>query len=177
MTDRISEDMKEDNNKQQADQSVKKFLDRLEQREDDQVAIISLSGRALSRSSNNNLHLATAGGIVAVPIANIKQVIQLNDSDPIAVRLVVSNPQDMKQLLGVKPAKPFSVDGLDTAEAANEGDTVVTDDADRQGYYKDYIGVGTCTYTDTDTITGGQGQPDACDDTVSNNCPPDDLRQ
>jgi hypothetical protein len=96
MTDRISEDVKEDNSKQQADQSVKKLLDRLEQREDDRVAITSLNGRALSRSSNNNLHLATAGGIVAVPIANIRQVIQLSDSDPVAVRLVVRNPQDIK---------------------------------------------------------------------------------
>jgi hypothetical protein len=120
MTDRNSEDMKEDNSKQQADQSVKKFLDRLEQREDDQVAITSLSGRALSRSSNNNLHLATAGGIVAVPIANIKQVIQLSDSDPVAVRLGVRNPQDIKQLLGVRPAKPFSVDGLGTTESATK---------------------------------------------------------
>jgi len=172
MTDRISEDMKEDNSKQQADQSVKKLLDRLDQREDDQVAITTLKGRALSRSSNNNLHLATAGGIVAVPIANIKQVIQLSDSDPVAVSLVVRNPQDIKSLLGVRPAKPFSGDGLGTAEFANDGETVPTDRS-----YKDYIGVGTCTMTDTDTITGGQGQPDACDDTVSDNCPPDDLRQ
>jgi hypothetical protein len=41
--------------------------------------------------------------------------------------------------------------------------------------FKDYIGVGTCTYTDTDTVSGGQGQPDQCDDSVPDNCPADDT--
>lgn len=172
MTNRSSEGAKEDNSKRQADQSVKKLLDRLEQKEDDQVAIITLNGRALSRSSNNNLHLATAGGIVAVPIANIKQVIQLSDSDPEAVSLVVRNPQDIKPLLGVKPAKPFPIEGFGTNEIARIGDHVTTDRTHREK-----MGVGTYTVTETDTITGLHGETDQCDDNESGPVTPDDLNE
>ena len=60
--------------------------------------------------------------------------------------------------------------GGGTVEAARDGEIVFTDRT-----FKDYIGVGTCTYTDTDTVSGGQGQPDQCDDSVPDNCPADDT--
>src|SRR4051794_1783683 len=87
------------------DASIKRFLDGLEQKNDDEVAVTTLKGRALSRSATN-VHLATTAGIIAVPIANIKEVVSLNDAHADLVRVVVKNPKDVRQLLGVRPAWP-----------------------------------------------------------------------
>lgn len=154
--------------------SVRKLLDSLEQRQDDHVGLTALTGRAISRSADN-VHLAVRGGIVAVPIANLVDVTFVSKSQPDAVLVVVRDPSAITPLLRVKTSGvsgeniPGSTQSI---ELARDGEKVYTDRT-----FKDYIGVGTCTYTDTDTITGGQGQPDACDDSEPDNCPADDLRQ
>jgi hypothetical protein len=107
--------------------------------------------------------LAVHGGIVAIPIANIEEVDILDQAQPNAVRIAVRNPATIQPLLRVKPAGTLGGDasgGLGTVESARDGDTV-TSDRKLPPYY---IGVTTCTTTDTDTFTGGQGQLDAIDD-------------
>ena len=84
---------------------IKKFLEGLKQKDDDEIAVTTLKGRALSRSAKN-VHLATGVGIVAVPIANIKEVVSLSDAHADLVRVVVKNPKELRQLLGVRPAWP-----------------------------------------------------------------------
>jgi hypothetical protein len=152
--------------------SVQDLLGRLPEKTDDHVGVTTLMGRAVSRSANN-VHVAIAGGIIAVPIANIETVARLAESQPDAVRIVVRNPQEIQPLLRVRPvgggAPPPAGGGM--VEAARDGDKVFTDRT-----FKDYVGVGTCTYTDTDTISGGHGEPDQCDDCVPDNCPADDTR-
>lgn len=143
--------------------SVEKFLDGLEQRKDDQVAVTTLEGRALSRSGTN-VHLATVAGIVAVPIANIKEVVSLSDAHADLVRVVVQNPKDIRQLLGVRPAFPLGLRGPGgggaTIEDMEDGDTENTNDNE----LTEYQGVATVTTWDTATYTGGQGNLDATDD-------------
>jgi hypothetical protein len=162
--------------KDHPDPVIRKLLDHLVERQDDRVGVTALSGRAVSRSATN-VHLAVPGGIVAVPIANITGVFTLA-SQPDAVRIEVRNPQQIQPLLQVRPVGSGNgigsggggTKGGGTVEAARDGEIVFTDRT-----FKDYIGVGTCTYTDTDTVSGGQGQPDQCDDSVPDNCPADDT--
>jgi hypothetical protein len=161
---------------QHPDSSVEKLLRHLPEKQDDHVALTTLKGRALSRSANN-VHLAIAGGIVAVPIANIESVVPISDSQPDAVRIVVRNPQEIQPILRVRPGGPPAGDGSTlgghgTIEVARDGETIFSDRT-----FKDYVGVATCTSTDTDTISGGHGEPDACDDSVPDNCPPDDVME
>jgi hypothetical protein len=164
--------LKKKDTEQPPDPAAKKLLDSLEQKEDDQVALTTLHGRALSRSSIN-LHMAIGGGMVAIPIVNIKQVIQISDSHPDAVSVIIRNPQDIQPLLAVKPAKPpFSGEGFGNVEAARLGEKVPTNRKSTT-----MIGVGTCTITETDTITGFHGETDQCDDSETDNCPPDDLNE
>jgi hypothetical protein len=156
------------------DASVKKLLDSLKQKNDDEVAVMTLKGRALSRSATS-VHLATTAGIIAVPIANIKEVVSLNDAHADLVRVVVKNPKDIRQLLGVRPAWPTNGGGSGGggAVAMEEGETVLTD----RNPEKTYVGVGTYTTTDTDTVTGGQGNLDATDDREPTGGQPDDTHQ
>jgi len=151
--------------------SVQQFLSGLDQRQDDQVGLTTLTGRAVSRS-DNNVHLAVRGGIAAIPIANIEEVVFLSRSQPDAVRIAVRDPGVIQSLLSVRsggaPGGGAS-DGGETEEA-RIGEKVYTDRK-----YKVYQGVGTCTYTDTDTISTGDGNPDQCDDSEPDNCPADDT--
>jgi hypothetical protein len=153
---------------------VKTLLDGLPKKADGDVAVVALKGRALSRSETN-VHIATAGGIVAVPIANIKEVVSLSDEQADLVRVVVTNPKDIRQLLGVRPAWPGSGGGSTggSTMAMEDGETLPTD----RNPERTDVGVGTFTTTDTDTITGGQGNPDATDDREANGGQADDLRQ
>jgi hypothetical protein len=144
--------------------SIEKFLDGLKQKNDDDVAVTTLKGRALSRSGAN-VHLATTAGIVAVPIANIKEVVSLSDAHADLVRVVVKNPKDIRQLLGVRPAGPLGVGGpggggATTIDDMEDGDTENTE----RNPVTEYQGVWTGTTYDTDTYTGGQGELDATDD-------------
>ncbi len=155
--------------------SIEKFLDGLEQKNDNEVAVTTLKGRALSRSATN-VHLATTSGIVAVPIANIKEVVSLSDTHADVVRIVVKNPKDLRQLLGVRPAWPIGGGGSSGGGAVammEDGEILPTDRYPE----KEYVGVGTFITTDTDTITGGQGNPDATDDRQSNDGVADDTQE
>ena len=142
---------------------IKKFLDRLGPKKDEEVAVTTVKGRALSRSTAN-VHLATSAGIIAVPIANIKEVVSLSDAAPDLVRIVVKNPKDIRQLLGVRPAWPPTGGGSSGGGGAiammEDGTTIPTD----RNPEKNSVGVGTYITTDSDTVTGGQGNPDAIDD-------------
>jgi hypothetical protein len=150
--------------------SVQKLLEGLEQKPEDRVGLTTLAGRVVSRSANN-VHLAVRGGIVAIPIANLETVVFLSDSQPYAVRVTVRSPAAIRPLLRVVPGGILgegTIGGV--ATVAREGETFPSDRT-----WKDYIGVGTCTHTDTDTITGGQ--LDATDDDEVNDCPADDTRE
>lgn len=142
---------------------IEKFLDGLEQKSDDQVAVTTLKGRALSRSGTD-VHLATVAGIVAVPISNIKEVVSLSDARADLVRVVVQNPKNIRQLLGVRPALPLGLrgpgGGADTIADIEDGDTENT----VRNPDTEYTGAWTATTYDTDTYTGGQGELDATDD-------------
>jgi len=154
--------------------SVQELLGRLAEKSDDRVALKVLEGRALSRSAKS-VHVAVSGGIVAVPIANIEEVVSTVASQPDMVRMVVRNPHEIEPLLRVRLTRPGG-SGTGGAsggaiEQARDGDIVYTDRVTRL-----QMGAATYTTTDTDTITGGDGQPDASDDCVSNNDEhPDDL--
>lgn len=154
--------------------SVRQLLDGLEQKQDDQVGLTTLTGRAVSRS-DSNIHLAVRGGIAAIPITNIGEVVFLSKSQPDAVRIAVRDPAAIQPLLKVKPnggPSGGTPGGGGTVEEARDGEKVYTDRT-----YKAYQGVATCTYTDTDTISGGQGQPDQCDDSEPDGCPADDTME
>ena len=140
------------------DESVKRLLDGLEQKRDDEVAVVSaLKGRAISRSATS-IHLATAAGIMAVPIANIKEVVTLTDARSDLVRVIVKNPKDVRQLLAVRSARPTGGGGA--VAMMEDGDRIPTDRYPE----KTYVGVGTYVTTDSDTVTGGEGNADATDD-------------
>jgi len=110
------------------------------------------------------------GGIVAIPIASIEQVITQGKAQPDVVQLLVRNPQQIRTLLSVRPFNPYgSNGGTVTADDARDGEIVP---GDREvSYYG--VGVSTCTSTDTDTTSGGNGEPDQCDD-VNEVCQADD---
>jgi hypothetical protein len=149
--------------------SIDSLLSRLEAKPDAQVGLATLRGRALSRSPEN-LHLAVAGGIVAIPIANVERVTSLGKAQPEVVQLLIRNPQQIKSLLSVRPFNPFGSNGGQvTPEDAREGEIVP---GNREvSYYG--IGVSTCTSSDTDTTSGTNGEPDQCDD-VNETCHADD---
>jgi hypothetical protein len=166
------------------DVPIQNLLDRLKQKPDDQVAVTTLMGRALSRSADK-VHLAFGGGLVAIPVANIQRVISVSSSHPDVVRLVVRNPEDIQSLLEVTPvAVPPTGrfgqvkedvddddDNGDNGDDAEGGytDTIPTDRNSITGYG---VGVSTCTWSDTDTITGGEA--DAVDDYPAHDCHADD---
>jgi hypothetical protein len=151
--------------------SIESFLDRLDEKPDDQVGLTALRGRALSRSAQN-LHLATSGGIVAVPIANIQEVTLLGDQ-PDMVHLLVRNPRQIQPLLKARPFNPFGGSGGSGGVEASEARTVYGNN--EWGPYNG-PGVSTCTSYDTATLSGVDGAPDATDD-VEQDCHADDLRQ
>ena len=156
------------------DSSVQKLLDELDQKQDDRVGVAILHGRAVSRSATN-IHLAVRGGIVAVPITSVEEVAFLSKTQPNAVRLAVRNPMAIQALLRAKPVGALGggiSGGAGTVETARDGDIVYTNRT-----FQMYQGVATCTYTDTDTTSGGAGQPDQCDDCEPDSCPADDTAE
>jgi hypothetical protein len=156
---------------QPSDPSIQQLLDHLEQKPDDQVVRTTLIGRALSRSANN-VHIAISGGVVAVPISNIEKVTPLSASQPDAVRLVVRNPQEIQTLLRTRPSSGGGKGGGGGTVEALDGDTVQTGNS-----FTFYVGVGTYTAYDTETVTGGDGGLDACDEAETSGGSPDDLRE
>src|SRR5262249_26724968 len=151
------------------DKTLQTLLDDLERKKDDEVAVITLTGRALSRSAKN-LHVAVSTGIVAVPIANIQQMVTLAGSRPGIIRFVVRNPSDIRSLLGVGPIFPSPP----TNEAWDPElpDGVVEGMLEIQGFHD--VGVNTCDLHSTDTVSGGDGNLDQSDDELGFNNHPDD---
>lgn len=150
--------------------SIKTLLEGLDEKPDEQVGLTGLRGRALSRSAQN-LHLATRGGIVAVPIENIEEVTLLGDQPDNMVHLLVRNPRQIQPLLKAKPFIPYGNAGRRSVEAASEAETIYGDN--EFGPYSG-VGVSTCTSFDTATLSGVDGGADATDD-VCENCHADDL--
>jgi hypothetical protein len=148
--------------------SVQRLVDGLTHTDDDRVASTVLVGRAVSRSAEN-IHLAVSGGIVAIPIANIEDVAFISGSQPDSVRMVVRDPAAIQPLLRTNKGGT-APDGSRTPDDARNANTVLTDRT-----VTVYEGVATCTYTETDTITGLHGEPDNCDDSERGSCPADDT--
>ena len=133
------------------------LLARLDSRSDDAVAMRTFQGRALSKS-DTNLHLAVRTGIVAVPLANVVKVMPIRGTKDM-VRIVVRNPEEVRSLLRVTPQA-----------AAGDGTAVGL----RRGEFigKGFVGVATCNFYDTPTVTGEEGD-DTSDDEDSD-CEADD---
>lgn len=153
--------------------SEKDLLGRLPKKSDNSVGPTVLTGRALSRSADT-VHLAIAGGIVGVPIANIQAVAPVTGSraPPNAVQIAVKNPQEIRSILRVGAVLASGViSGSVTAEDKLPDGFVV--DTDRT-WVDQGVGVSTCTYHDTDTVSGGQGKTDQLDDCPADECTADD---
>lgn len=152
---------------QQTDDILKTVLGGLPRKDDNKVATVTVSGRALSRS-DSNVHIAVSSGIVAVPIGNIAKAVSVAGSQPGIVRLVVNNPHQIQSLLGVRPV----AEGTNqSAESAQEGESV-RGDLLVEGVWG--VGVSTCNLYSSDTVTGDEGNADACDDTETDDCRADD---
>jgi hypothetical protein len=137
-------------------------LHELPKRRDEEVGLSMMEGRALSRS-DDNLHLATPTGLLAVPLANIVKATAVAGTKGI-VRLIVSNPESARVLLRV--ADPGSPAGGSSAGAVARirGEKIAVGVP---------VGVGTCDYYDTPTVTSAEGL-DASDD-EERDCHADDL--
>ena len=138
-----------------ADKTLDELLARIDEVSDDDVVRATLQGRALSRSTDN-LHLAVRTGVLAIPLTSIERVIPVPAARPDIVRVVVKNPAAVETLYQAAPSR----EGLrERGEKIGSGPGV---------------GVQTCDYYDTSTITGGQA--DQCDDNDMD-CHADDLAQ
>ncbi len=152
------------------DISVKDLLGRLEEKPDNSVGPTILTGRALSRSADT-VHLAIAGGIVGVPIANIVAVLPVAGYKvpPNAVQIAIRNPQEIRSLLSVGAVLASGSGGATAEEKLPDGFVV-----DNGTFVAEGVGVSTCVYTNTDTVSGGQGELDQSDDCNATSCSADD---
>jgi hypothetical protein len=107
---------------------------------------VTFEGRALSRD-DDHLHLATASGVIAIPIAEIEEVRHLVGRSDDVVSVDVRNGDRIKHIRRViRTARGFGgFGGFGGTIGGVEGDTV------------------TGEYLDTATVTGGTA--DATDDT------------
>jgi hypothetical protein len=131
------------------------LLARIDEVQDEDVARTTLQGRALSRSTDN-LHLAVRTGILAIPLLSIERVISVPGARPDIVRVVVKNPSAVQTLYQAASS---------TEGHRQRGEWIGSGPG---------VGVSTCDYYDTSTITGGQA--DQCDDNDAD-CHADDLAQ
>jgi hypothetical protein len=123
-------------------------------RSDDDVAVLLIEGRALSKNETN-LHLALPTGLVAVPLDSISRVTSVPGTNGI-VRLVVRSPANIRQLLNVVRHD------VEADEEENVGGYGDTQRGELLGSGPG-VGVSTCDYYNTETLTGQDGY-DASDD-------------
>jgi hypothetical protein len=121
-------------------------------RQDDEVAMRILEGRALSRS-DTNIHLAVPTGLLAIPLDNIVKVTPVAGTKGI-VRILVRDPEAARPLLRVSPR---------SATGSSGGGVVAAVRGELIGSGILGPGVSTCDYYDTPTVTGEEGY-DASDD-------------
>jgi hypothetical protein len=160
-------------NAEHRDNSVKNLLGRLPEKADNSVGRTILTGRALSRSADT-VHLAIASGIVGVPIANIETVIPVvgYKVPPNLVQIAIRNPQEIRSLLSIGTVLASGViSGVATPDVLPDGFLV-----DNGTFVAQGIGVSTCVYTNTDTVSGGQGELDQSDDCYPTSCSVDDTQ-
>ena len=122
------------------DKTLDKLLARLPTRSDEQTGSQTLVGRALSRSEEN-LHLATSKGVLAIPIGRIQSVTTRFTEDPALVTVVVKGSESLRLLR--RPLRPRRA-------VAEDGPVVI-------------IGPGVTTTVCTTTYTG-EGDETTCDD-------------
>jgi hypothetical protein len=144
-------------------QDLTELIGRLPKRPDDEVAILAIEGKALSKN-DANLHLALPSGLVAIPLDSIVKVTSVPGTKEI-VRMVVRNPDGIRHLLRVPTRTALSQAG-GGEPATQRGEKIGS------GWG---VGVETCDYYDTETATGEEGF-DACDDEEAV-CQADDLMQ
>jgi hypothetical protein len=132
---------------------LEELLGRLPERSDEDVAAVTLVGRALSRS-DTHLHLATSKGVVAVPLAQIDDVRVRFADDPARVSVKVRDPDSVRLMRRalVPRARPDIDPGPVTLRARPDidpGPVIIRD------------GVGTTVCNTTYT---GEGEDQVCDD-------------
>lgn len=131
------------------------ILDSLPTRSDDDVAVVLIEGRALSKNETN-LHLALRTGLVAVPLDSISSVTSVPGANGF-VRLVVRSPANIRHLLRVvrRNVEADEEDGGDDDGTTQRGELIVSGIPG--------VGVSTCDYYDKETLTGQDGNYDASD--------------
>jgi hypothetical protein len=131
------------------DKGLDKLLGHLERKADDDLARYTFSGKALSKSEKN-LHLAVADGIVAIPLTNIEQVVQVDGISPDLVWVAVRNVGSVRYLLQTSQL-PDRVDQLpETLLASGMGQAIRAKAA--------------IFYQGTATVSGCPPHGDSCDD-------------
>ena len=81
-------------------QVLEEMLTRLEERAEEDIARVRISGRAVSKSKEN-VHLATTSGLVAIPLSEI-EIVTPRDDDPGRVIVLVRNRDRIRHLLPVR---------------------------------------------------------------------------
>lgn len=138
---------------------LKELLARIEEVQEEQITTATFRGFACSRSADN-LHLAIANGVIAIPIENIEDVTRLRLTDQITVAVKVRNPDDVKYLKRTailrSLADPDSVAGQDTPLRALFAGIANSDDIPWPPIYGPGVNTSICVTTVTDG--------NACDD-------------
>jgi len=137
-------------------EDLQSLLNRLETKANGEVARMVYEGRALSQSKDH-LHLAVDTGILAIPIRCIENVRPLSERTPEIVRVEVSQADEVKHLLEVRPPLPYVPNP--TPGIILRPPEVIESKPSEAESARIRIGI------DTATITG-RGVPDATDDAI-----------
>ncbi len=129
-------------------ESIKQFLDRLEKKANESLAVTEVTyfGRAVSRSENS-LHLCSSSGTIGIPFDDIVSIVP-SGIDQNLVSVVVRNADRVEML---RPFRRVLQNQPRRAEGGREGTVFLT----QQGIMREL----TVRLDETDTITGGR--PDA----------------
>lgn len=138
---------------------LKELLARIEETRDEEVSTVTFRGFACSRSADN-LHLAIANGIIAIPIENIEDVTKLGLVDQNTVAVKVQNSNCVKYLKRM----PIMEDCVGSASIAGQNTplqgliaaALKSDDTTWPPIYGPGVNTSVCTTTVTDG--------NACDD-------------
>lgn len=154
-----------------SESELKELLARTKEIKDEEVNTVTFRGLACSRSVNN-LHLAIATGVIAIPIANIEDITRLNPLEQTTVAVKVRSACDVKYLKRMpileESVDPALVAGQNTPLRSLFVGVANTDDIRWPPVYGPGVNTSVCVTTVTDG--------NACDDSECQNFP-DDLGQ
>ena len=104
------------------DKSVEKLIERLASRSNDELARMTYSGRAMSKS-DTHLHMCVSSGVVLIPIDQIESVNLIYEKiDPDLVAVTVRDAGLVRHALTLEQVQ----DGPAAAPASDDGPTDLT---------------------------------------------------